>query len=179
MELALANFLAKEVFIMKSCNVEQLIDRVVTTGSSITVSDMFSVSNLILKAPVIDVTPINSNLSLPQSISHSVHSDTLFNFGQAYTPDKPDGHATNSWKIPSAQLKISSEVKQLLRNCDSSNFPSDLFLPKNAGIYKALVEDEFSKLSEYECSKLFKKFGGHYGRIMLNRDGLISWNGVR
>lgn len=164
---------------MKPCNIEQLIDRAVATGSPVTVSDMIVGTDPVLEDSVIDVTSINSTLSLPQSISHSVHSDTLFNFGQAYAPEKSDGHATNSWKAPFAQLKISSEVKQLLRNCDSSNFPSDLFLPKNAGIYKALVEDEFSKLSEYECSKLFKKFGGHYGRIMLNRDGLISWNGVR
>lgn len=145
---------------MKSCNVEQLIDRAVTTGSPVTVSDMIVGTDPVLEDPVIDVTPINSTLSLPQSISNSVHSDTLFSFGQAYAPEKSDGHATNSWKVPSAQLKISSEVKQSLRKCDSNNLPSDLFLPKNAGIFKSVIEDEFSKISEHECSQLFKKLGG-------------------
>ena len=164
---------------MKSCNVEQLIDRVVTTGSSITVSDMFSVSNLILKAPVIDVTPINSNLSLPQSISHSVHSDTLFNFGQAYTPDKPDGHAANSWKVPFAQLKISSEVKQLLQKHKSLDLHSDLRSPIKAGIYKALVECKLSNLTEHSRAQLFAKLGAGYGEIWLDRNRQISWNGKK
>lgn len=163
---------------MKSCNVEQLIDRAVTTGSPVTVSDMIVGTDPVLEDPVIDVTPINSTLSLPQSISNSVHSDTLFSFGQAYAPEKSDGHATNSWKVPSAQLKISSEVKQSLRKCDSNNLPSDLFLPKNAGIFKSVIEDEFSKISEHECSQLFKKLGGGYDRIMRSRDGRISWNGM-
>jgi hypothetical protein len=133
----------------------------------------------VLEDSVIDVTPINSTLSLPQSISHSVHSDTLFNFGQAYTPDKPNGHATNSWKIPSAQLKISSEVKQLLRKYDSHNLPSDLRSPKKASIYIEVVEYEFSELSEYESSQLFVKLGGGYDVVWRDRDGRISWNGKK
>jgi len=164
---------------MNSCNIEQLIERAVTTGNPVTVSDTFGVTDPISEASIIDVTPIKSTLSLPQSISHSGLCDALHNFGQTYAPDKSDRYATNSWKVPSAQLKISSEVKQLLQKCDSNNLPSDLFLPKNAGIYKALVEDEFSKQSEYECSQLFKKLAGGYCRIILNRDGRISWNGVK
>lgn len=164
---------------MNPCNIEQLIERAVTTGSPVTVSDTFGVTDPVLEDPVIDVTPINSTLSLHQSISHSGLCDALHKFGQNYATDKSDGHTANSWNIPSAQLKISSEVKQSLRKCDSSNLPSDLFFPKNAGFFKALVEDDFSKLSEHECSQFFKKLGDGHDRIMRNRDGRISWNGMK
>lgn len=164
---------------MKPCNIEQLIERAVATGSPVTVSDTFGVTDPVLEDPVIDVTPINSTLSLPQSISHSVHSDTLFNFGQAHAPFESDRNVTNSWGVPAAQLRVSPEVKQLLRKCDSNSLPSDLLIPKKAGIYKVLVKFEFSKLTEYERSQLFAKLGGGYDGIWLDRDRRISWNGKK
>jgi hypothetical protein len=164
---------------MKPCNVEEMIERAVTNGIPVTVSDMFSVTDHVLETPVTEVKPINSTLPQPQSISHSAHSDTLYTFGQAYAPEKSDRHATNSWKVPVAQLTVSPEVKQILRRLDSNSLPSDLLSPKKTGIYKDLVEDKFSNLSEHECSQLFKKLGGGYDRIIRNRDGQIYWNGVK
>ena len=89
---------------MNPCNVDQLIDRAAKTGSPITVSSMFVVSNLILKAPVIDLAPINSNLSLPQSISHLEHCDTSFTFGQVHAPFESNRHVVNSSRMPAVQL---------------------------------------------------------------------------
>ena len=162
---------------MNSCCVEELIDRAVTTGSPVTVSDMFGVTDPVMEAPVIDVAPINSTLSLPQPISHSVLCDALHNFGQNYAPDKSDSHTANSWDIPSEQLKISSEVKHLLRKCNSLDLHSDLRSRTKAGIYKGLVECEFSKLTEHNRAQLFAKLGGCSDENWLDRDGRISWNG--
>lgn len=163
---------------MKPCNVEQLIERAVTTGSPVTVSDMFGVTAPVSEAPFIDVTPINILPVL--STNPSGHRDALLNLGQeVHAPNESDRHSTNSWVAPATQLSVSTEVKQLLRKYNSLDLHSDLRSPIKAGIYKALVECEFSKLTEHNRAQLFAKLGGGYDEIWLDRDRRISWNGKK
>lgn len=76
----------------------------------------------------------------------------------------------------SVSLGISPEVKSILAKIDGSALPSDVCSPLNAGIFRALVEFEFSILPAGEKIEVVRKLG-HDVVETWPRD--VRWNVVK
>ena len=163
---------------MKSLNIQKLIEDSVTTGEPVTESFMLGArGGEDEKSPVIDIEPVGVSSSPPQLLNPSGSKLGQLDCRQSSSVrDRSVGTRASCLSTKSVSPSISPEVKSILAKIDGSGLPSDMCSPSKAGIFRALVEFEFSMLPEGEKIEVVRKLG-HDGINTWRRDR--RWNVVK
>jgi hypothetical protein len=153
---------------MKSLTIQKLIEDSVTTGEPVTESFMLGArSGEDEKSPVIDIEPVGVSSSPPQLLNSSGSKLGQRDCRQSLSVrDSSVGTRASCLSTKSVSPSISPEVKSALAKIDGSGLPSDMCSPSKAGIFRALVEFEFSILPAGEKIEVVRKLG---------HDGINTW----